>query len=244
MALFFTKRRPVNIDLFTCRDTVYKYAPIEPANKFLPEWWKKLPRVNFEASPPQTTTTMKHCSGIIDLFNAGFVVPLWSDVVLQIGGEGVPHDSYQFADQESVIDFHPQMQRGSFAPENNHAHMKFVNPWTARCKEDIKWLLTGAQYSRLNLFDYTVVNGIAEFKFQNALNINMFLKRKEIQTVVSIPFRTPIMQVIPITERSMKLNLHLVDEKEFASLSRKSVSFEKNYYKMKKFLKSKGDWRG
>jgi len=237
---FIFKRKPINIDLFTTKPNVLKYTPVELASKFVPDWWKHLPRGSFNEHDMQPIRTMRHCSGAIELFHRGFVVPLWSDVALKVGEEGSEYGAYQFSDNESVIAFHGPGQRGAFAPNANHMHMKFVSPWFAKCSEDTKWFFTGSQYNQQNLFDYVVVNGITEFKFQHHTNINIFLPRKKTSSTVTLPFNTPLLQVIQLSDRELKLHLHLIDQKEAGLLNPPPVSFSAAYYKQKKVLKARG----
>lgn len=233
------KRKPINIDLFTTRPSVLKYSPVEPASKFVPDWWKNLPRGKFDEQTMQYMKNMRHCVGVTELFHRGFVIPLWSDVAVQVGQKSSDYGRYEFADNESAIHFHAPAQRGSFASNNDHLHMKIVSPWIARCDEDVKWLFTGLQYNQSNLFDYVVVNGIADFKFQHSTNINIFLPRKENLSVVVFPFGAPLLQVIPLDDREIKLHLHLIDQKEADLIISGPVTFEANYHKVKKVLSTR-----
>ena len=57
--------------------------PVQPANKFLPDWFKKMPRW-LEEDNPFDKGTFKNCPGIVDFYKDAFVIPLWADFYLNV----------------------------------------------------------------------------------------------------------------------------------------------------------------
>jgi hypothetical protein len=233
--MFFFKKKQLHIDFFTCRSEVYEYAPIDQANKFIPRWWKDLPK----PSNNSTSVNMRYCSGFNDLYKCGVVVPLWSDLNIAIGAQGTQNEGYQYSDKTSTADFHSVGQRGGFSPDS--LHMKLVNPWIARCSEDVHWISIGTQYNQQSLSDYALVNGILEFKYQPTLNINLMFERHAADRTFFIEHGTPLMQLIPLDERRVVHHNHLVSIDEIIRLERKStrITFQAKYYKVLQLAKNK-----
>ena len=231
--MFFFKKKQVHIDFFTARKEVYKYAPIEQANKFLPRWWRDLP------IPPKNSTNinMRYCTGLNDLYKRGVVVPLWSDLNIGIGALGTESGSYQYSDNTSAADFHPVQQRGSFAPDS--LHIKLINPWNARCSEDIRWISIGTQYNQQSLSDYALVNGVLEFRYQHSMNINLMFARHAAESSYFIEHGTPLMHLIPLDDRSVVHHNHLVSIDEMIKMKSARISFQAKYYKILQLAKNK-----
>lgn len=57
-----------------------------PASKKLPEWWKKIPPYstfdNKLRLSPGPTVTVKKCLPTLDAISAGYIVPLWADLMV------------------------------------------------------------------------------------------------------------------------------------------------------------------
>ena len=88
---------------------VEEWAPIEPASKFIPKWWKGVPAhsdtsgvpaINgpqySDSGTPQFETnlqtradgTIKLCPAIHDWFNTGWVLPMWCDLHIELFEDG------------------------------------------------------------------------------------------------------------------------------------------------------------
>jgi hypothetical protein len=127
MFSFFTRRKKIVVDCFTANPNAYDLFPIDKANKFHPDWWKRLPNRFVTESAggiPLEQSTMKGCIGFKNLYSSGFVIPLWSDLKLQTHGQNY---SFQFADNISQIGFHPLEQLGT--EFSQYTHVKLVSPW-------------------------------------------------------------------------------------------------------------------
>ena len=96
---------------------IEEVAPIVPAKDFIPEWWKGVPahqvgdmawpdqnflnslgkdvKISSPVNPPyaddikqRNTGTIKLCPAIHDWFNTGWVLPMWTDVFIEIFEDG------------------------------------------------------------------------------------------------------------------------------------------------------------
>lgn len=229
--LFWLKPRKIHIDFFTARNDAFLYAPIDNAAKYLPEWWKDLPKDYGTGS--EATNSMRNCVGFIDLYRISLVLPMWSDVEITTGGDGSL--TYLHSDRLSTMEFHSFEQRGRLM--GNHIHAKLMSPWVAECKEDISWTCVPAFYNQQNIDDYNVCPGVLNFKYQNATNVNLFIPNRKHKFI--IPHRQPLMHMIPLSDRRIKIHRHLITREEFAQreYSMAGIKFSRKYDAVKRIIK-------
>lgn len=87
MKLFNKEQKP----LIQFVSTIQGLADIEeckpkPTNKFIPDWWKKMPTY-IEEGKPHKGFTAKACPALPDYFSQGYVIPMWVDTVLKYDKE-------------------------------------------------------------------------------------------------------------------------------------------------------------
>jgi hypothetical protein len=237
--IFLFKPKTVNVDLFTARKEVIDFAPIDYSRKFIPDWWKDLPKQNLEEI--EKLKTMRTCVGVTDLFQQGFIIPIWSDIVIDVGAKGTTEGSYQYADNLSIAEFHAAQQRGYFAPEMEYMHIKLQTPWAAKTKESINWMLVDAQYQQDDLRNYSLSIGLMNFKYQHSLNLNALFFRQEEKKRILLKHGKPVAQLIPLTEKPVRITRHLVDQKEYDNFFtlQKPIAFQASYYKQKQITEAK-----
>jgi hypothetical protein len=186
----------------------YNYAPVDYANKFYPEWWKKLPK---EISyPPKTwipQPTMKTCQGFIELYQNALIIPMWTETIIQI-----TENNYDvtFAEKWFATN-HPYQQREGFL--KNYHHIKFLSPWIFKTKKEIYWSFKKPMYNFENPMDFILFDGVVEFKYQHTTNINLGFKK--INKISKIPFKQPLVLLTPHTEKRLVFKNHFISKEEF-----------------------------
>jgi hypothetical protein len=225
--LFIFKQKPIILDCFTSNSAAHDYAEISPAINHIPKWWKQIP------SSSINLRTMKSCTGFIELYNKGIVIPLWSDLLLSTTPDDI---SWKFADGTSVIQPHLKQQAGEFFTLADRLHIKIETPWMFKCKEDIPWHFSQPVWNDLAAKNYCTPSGIIEFKYQHSTNVNMLLP--SIKRELMIPHTHPIAHIIPLSERPVKINCHLVSKEEYSRLF-SIPTFVNTYYKTKKIMEEK-----
>jgi hypothetical protein len=233
--MFFTKRKAIHVDCFTDRKFVFDTAKPDRAGKFYPDWWKKLPRTNTVSHVDRAT--MKHCRGFLDLYSTGFIMPLWSDFNVHFGSDG----SYQweYADGVSVAELHPQWQRGSFAEDM--PNMKLLSPWRFKEKTGVKFFNAQCFWNDGPVNQYHVVPGVIDFKYQNAPHANMLFNTGGEEKNFFMPFGTPLVHYIPVSEKPVVLHHHLVDSQEFQHIKEEHapIKFVNKYRAVKQIKDQK-----
>lgn len=230
------RNKPIVVNFYTDRKDVYDCYKIQPMNQFVPQWFKDIdPKYKVSSDSLRTQTNIRGCAGLLSFFRKGFGIPLWSDLRIKLAPKGEHGHQWLFADGESLAEVHYQEQRGSFMPDDECAHLKIITPWTAKCDEDIEFLLTPNTWVQENSDRVVALQGVVNYKYQFSTNINLMFRRSEAESIVDLSCATPLVQLIPLTERKVIAKHHLVTSEELANLKRSPARgyFDRGYLKLK-----------
>lgn len=236
--IFFFKKKEIVLDCFCADEYLLRTQPVERSTRFYPEWWRKLDSNIKEGKWPGST--IKRCVGFTDYFTNSFTIPLWSDLAIKIDENRL--FEWQFSDKKSKADVHPPEQRGEYLPESSYGHMKLISPWVFKTKEDIKFAWSSPIWN-FDMPDSIIIPpAVLSFNIQHQSNVNLFVNLRD-QKNLLIPFGQPMAQLLPMTERKVKLVRHLVDEKEIERIAniQSSVSFINKYRSIKNNLERFSD---
>lgn len=227
MTLFKFKQKPLEIKLFTDSPAVFEFCRPQKAINFAPEWWKKLPKRtapnggDFRSN--NSSTTMKTCSGFVDLYASGFIQPLWSDLRVDIFPDGAFH--YQFADKLSSAQRHPEFQMEGSPLTRTHTHLKLHSPWFVQGGDDTRFLACPPTWNNFGDGDVCAPPGIMSFERAIELNVNTFFKRHPEVITYELNFGQPIAHFIPLSDRPIKLDYELVSKEERGRILRRTGVF-------------------
>ena len=216
MVLFRNKK--IHIDCFTSVGIYATDNPIQKASNFIPEWWKKLtPNVTFKDTNQVEIEkpTMRSCMGLIDLYRAGFIIPMWSDLNFKIQNNDF---FYQFASNMGEINHHLPFQYNN--AYKNLVHFKIVVPWYFREKTGVQFLATGCVWSSLEKMPkISLLNGVLNFKYQAMCNINGFVSLEGQPYQYNIEAGTPMMHLIPMSDKDIQLHIHTLSDTDFNKMT-------------------------
>lgn len=237
--MIFMKRKEIVLDCFTTRPDVYNYFPLQYGSKMLPDWWKKIPN-SYTTNGLDENPTLKGCAGFIDFYTEAISIPLWTDISFKsTQSNKLVH--WLSSDQITEVQFHHMFQLGDYLSNNRskYIHMKIVSPWLFSCKKDIKFLFSGNTWSLDNPQDIVIPTGISNFKYQSSTNINMLLFFNNVQTF-KLNAGIPLIHLFPITDKKIKLKMHLIREEEYSKISylHNTNFFSKNYFRRKNKIKN------
>jgi hypothetical protein len=233
-------KKPITLSFYTNSVWAYERAQWQKAVLHKPQWWKDLPVATEERvlELGGEAANMKGCVGFNDLYNRSFVLPLWSDLILEIGGVQNPdYWSYQFADNRSVVEVHPVSNRGDFLPHNQWQHFKLVSPWIATCEEDLSMMYTSASYHQKDPTRFFSPHATVNYKDQLNTDLHIFLKRSQTSRRELFKAGEIMSMVTPLTDRKVVIKHHLVSDDEFIKIhsSRmQRLSFAFSYRKQQK----------
>ena len=237
--LFFFKKSTVHIDAFTTNNNLVNYYPIEPARNFLPKWWKDLDKeytVERSNKVEIKMSTIKRCSGFIDLYSKGFMMPIWSDLCVETKLTGDWRCVSPSPDDMLVSSHDIRQLDRNF---NKFIHLKILSPWIFQEKSGINFHFTQPYWNHVIEHDrIQVVPGIINFKYQRSSNINAFVPK--INHTHFLPAGTPIAHIIPITEKNVKIHFHcLTNEEMIKRFGHRRSKFTNDYAEKSKIVKNK-----
>jgi hypothetical protein len=113
-----------------------------------------------------------------------------------------------------------------------YAHLKITPQWTIKTKENIDWVWTHNIWS-CNNFDIILPPGILNFKYNSNLPINMFFDIRQ-QKTLNLSAGQPIVNLLPMSEKKVKIHLHQVDESEMKNINSTLFKYTYGLNKQKK----------
>ena len=247
---FFTRSKEIVIDCFTHLDYAYDNAKIDHGSKYLPEWWRTTPTAVPNISPE--LVSIKHCTGLIEYYKKGIVLPAWFTMDITINPIGADNAwEYVSSNQDVSTDSHFSNQFAGFAGNDGH-NIKLVSPWTMKTKANLSFTWTEPLWSMPTTHQYiSVLPAVVNYKYTHATEINLFVRQtKELQTCRIEPF-SPLAIMHPMTENSIKLVHHLVSMQEWNRnfgidkfiFRRRDVNDSTQIYRTKKKLVAEVDRR-
>lgn len=232
--MFLFKSKKVVVDCFTSVEALAREYPIKKSSHHVPEWWKQLETTKHFSTNvgiDRPYGTMKSCSGFVHLFRNSWTVPLWSDFKVRTLSNGefvyvTPSDlSTQTHTQETIGRHAPDQFKNAFG---NYIHLKFMSPWLITEKSGVNFAMVSADWTVIDAIpDFRIPVGFLNFKVPSAPNINLFAPRKE--HLYEIDAGTPMVYLIPITERKVEFKTHAVSEAEYLRYTTGTVFYNNKF---------------
>ena len=201
------------IRFFSTLDWIEQDHPITKADKHLPIWIKRMPGHGpydpedkfHESYVKATTSTIKNCFGVQNLFKRAFIVPMWTDTWIEkdqkkdqlwiqqpgmnrdAGKEPVQTPTTLFPDY-MMVDWLPPV-----AKDSNRAMFKFNNIWYVESStHDLLQVPLFYHYNE----DFSCTMGVIPVANYGVhqININLILKKDKVHIKVG----TPLVMLIPI----------------------------------------------
>jgi hypothetical protein len=216
------------IDFFSSVPGVAEAHPIVKAKDILPEWVKKC-RADYVSTKPNIH--LAKCPGIFDLYNFGYVVPMWCDAVIETKG-----DTFRWATQDHIkhlkrvdhpMDNIPVISNHSFGaiakflprrPQSIANIIKVDTPWGVCAPKGVKFLVMPFPYSDFTEFD--ACPGILDPAISTEINVQMYWNVKD--RSYTIKAGTPMQIIVPLTEHNYKFNVRDATEKDELWLRKKN----------------------
>ena len=218
--IFKFKKSKLVVDCFTYSRAAYELYKIRKALLFYPETIKKM-APSFKLKDRQTNITLesptvKKCTGINGLYTKGAIMPLWMDYVTEPQSFTKDQSALGVTDPqwaERVV----QHQREQFNPLfDDYHHVKFGSVWNMVEKSGLKFIWMPATYNleEYGLNDKIIVPpGLTYYDEQCQSNINLFIKKDAENFILRAG--TPLIHIVPLTEKEVEWKCHLVDMNEW-----------------------------
>lgn len=221
-------KKPITLHFYTYMQHAYDHAKPKPSGYFMPQWWKTLDRTPRKLASlegdSKEKVNMRNCYGMTSMYQHGLIIPMWCDFQVDIGEIGLDFTYWVSADGQTMVDNHPPSQHNSFWHPDKYAHLKLVSPWFAVCDEVVPFFWLDCGWNRNTQDEYSIPQAIVEYKYQGTTNVNVLFHRKPQKYSCFIRHGEPLVQIVPLSDRPLKIKTHLVSEPEFARLKAKTLS--------------------
>lgn len=238
---FLEKKVVLNCFVHEKYSALVDLLPIQPAHRFIPDWYKSLPTPHFNQSTMNRNLNIKSCLGFLNMFRTGYMIPMWSDLAINV--DKVSNEliyKYTFSDGKSILNTHADEHAGNFYTD--HFKFKLLSPWFIECDNDIKFILTDCLWNSTDERDYVVPTGITRFNKYDNLSTNIFMLVKKQKQRIFINAGQPMIHIIPMTERNTRLQFEVLSDKQFNKKSNalsSSMTFCRKAINAKRLSESK-----
>lgn len=241
--IFSRKKEKIVIDMYTYNRVAFKHYKPDYTKKFMPKWFDEIKSRGvygeFDKEHLDIFGDMRGCSGFTGMYTSGFVLPLWSDLLIDAQPFGGGY-RYRFADGHSSAVQHPQAQRASYLPENDYVTLKLNSPWAIRCNRDIDFTWFQPTWNFDQPAEILIPPAVVNYKsVTHSTNINLAIPRADTEKFIKISANQAMVQIIPITEEDYEIRYHLVDEEEFDNLCTVDDSYRPTFINRHKGSKVK-----
>jgi len=206
------------IKFYPFNEGTFEFAPQpEPASKFLPSWYKKMPAtINNENALKfgQSNTTIKKCMPVFDLITAGYIISAPCDIYI----DATNPEKLSWSIPQTLISYQGDMF-ASHAPEQYsempidkskyHKDLLRIFPfWAVGTTSGYSTLFMQPQYSDPTpLVAMQAIMDTDRFISDGHLS---FLVEKDFNGVIKQG--TPLVQVVPFKRESWQMEIAGIDE--------------------------------
>jgi len=176
--------------------------PIYPAKKTISEfrknkkWTDNSNRIN-----DRVNGHVKHCPGIIDIIQSGYIVPAWKDFLVEVKDNKIIIEAM---DNDSLAITVWSLPNHIINEDETWCDVvvKLSSPWF--CKSEALILFKNIPYGKNHFFE--AYEGVLDTNVHNEQNIFLKFKRKNAKYFIKAG--TPLVQIIPLTTNNrFKINL-------------------------------------
>ena len=200
--LFLFKEKPIEITAIVPPDysLALEITPIKLARECFPSWWKNTPSSKFNWDIFNSDKTVKSCPGIGLSLQRGFILQQWSDLAIETKGD---EWRWNYSDVRSRVNYHGSTQAPGFY--SDHHIFKISSPWRIITPVDI--FVQFPLYMFENPPPYVTPGGFIP-PIKNTCSSNIFLMIKKSEQVLQhiIKQGTPLLQIIPFTDKKVKFD--------------------------------------
>jgi hypothetical protein len=186
--------------------------PIVKAKDCLPSWAKSA-RDSYIKKKDKNIGRMNHifqCPGIFDLFNQGYIVPMWHDVIINTNGD--PDNFTWTVPSSDLAELTPEVNIietqsngiGSVMPTKPwslNTLIKVNTPWHVVAPRGVKLLIMPIAYP--DSFEFESSIGLLNPGYANEINIQMYYNVQKGDVLIKAG--TPLAHIIPLSENNYEL---------------------------------------
>ena len=210
--MIWISKKKIVVDCFTSSNPAYDLFPIDYAIKFVPDWWRNMPK-EYEVNNLFPSSTMKRCPAIIESFKHGLMIPLWSD--LAVSTKGGNDWELKFSDPMCNIEMHNANQWKAYADPDKYIQFKLMSPWAMQTKEEIMWSYSKPAWTFSPDSSLHILGGILNFKTQHSTHVNMLMPLATAPNFI-VQAGQPMVHLLPLSDKVIEVRRHLITPNEFS----------------------------
>jgi hypothetical protein len=199
------------IEFFSFIPGVADACPIVHAKDARPKWMSHA-REDYKKTLDTNNARFNHiyqCPGIFEMYKHGFIVPLWSDVIIQTDsakkgfGWATAIIDHKEEEHRILIDRHDDEVTKVIPPRPYSLPyvIKINSPWNVVAPKGLKFLMLPISYPDSHEFDNAI--GILDPAVSCEINFQLWWNVKDGETVIKAG--TPMVHLIPLTEEKYEL---------------------------------------
>jgi len=168
----FKKEKKPKVIWWTTVDGLEKVVPVLPAKEVIPDWWKTTNKLLDKTDKG----TIKNCPSFQEFFYEGYVMPLWTDVLLNVEKDVC---EWKTPDITFSFDFHSDRQYKDLLPHYAQKDIKAILkpncPWRLKTPDGYSVLQLPMSYHFNPLFE--VLSGVIWTDIYHEINQQMVIKQ-------------------------------------------------------------------
>lgn len=187
-----------------------------PASSMMPDWWKDAPIYATKNQKltldPAASVTIKRCFPMLDAIGAGYIVPLWSDILISDNSSAESMALAKWAVQEPVLESWSPSQVSTFDFPEGYSRVvfKYLHGWTIKTPPGWSCLITHPiGYNNLPIKTLT---GIVDTDILESDINSPFIIKSGFEGIIEKG--TPMFQVIPFKRSDWQAEFVLEEENQ------------------------------
>ena len=204
--MIISKSGMKTIEFFSMLPGVADACPVIPASQFRPKWMSSARQDYIDQLKTQEGrfNHIYQCPGIFDLYNQGFIIPAWHDILIKTNGNLTGFawmtPSVEFTDLtegRAVVGKHND-GLDKYLPKKPWALksiIKFNTPWHIIAPKGLKFLMLPVAYTDSYEFESTI--GILDPGISSEINVQVYWNVPNGEHIVKAG--TPLAHLVPLT---------------------------------------------
>jgi len=216
-------------------------APIKPAAAYFPQWFKDMDEYFEKPAGHQFkpnnrnmfgkvgdiaknfyTSTIKRCPAVIDYLSSGYIIPYWTDTLIQRNDDYLEVDSKDFPIRVTSHDA-DQVYKMPISETDYKHPLKFESAWYFYTPKGWSTLFIAPYYQFEKRF--TVLPAVVETDKWHEVNFPTIIHDKEFM----IKQGTPFIQAIPFKRSKFKFNMSMLTDDDKYHLDSNTTFLNSNF---------------
>ena len=212
--------KTVDLHFYTALGYVHELAGIRTRVEAKPSWFKKQPLKDYRGPENRLPgKVLKACPGIQDYYKKVIQLPLCSDLALQIGPKGDDLYRWEYSDGASKARaFSSDMIKNYKRPED-FQFLILESPWVVRSNANVDFLMCQPMWHMFEFPTISISQGVINFSRRNLCNVQMYVAKTVETQELLVPHGTPLVELIPLTDKKIKVHTHLINSLEYEKLT-------------------------